>query len=128
MSQAGSSSASLGMLRRAQVILDSVKASSPAPPTDVISLDLGAPSSWAASADATSSSAASLNGMLSTASVHAPKVLRRLCRRPEGWGPVSRLRDLDFTPCAEDAWLLAVPAFVFALFGEQYESVEVDEV
>lgn len=118
MAQAGSSSTSVRLLRRAQVLLDSVKTAAPAPPTDPISLDLGAPSAWAAPVDATSSSAISFNGVLSTASVHAPKVLRRLCRRPEGWGPVSRLRDLDFTPCAEDAWLLALPAFVFALFGE----------
>jgi hypothetical protein len=32
-----------------------------------------------------------------------------LCRHPEGWGPVSRLRPFDLTPCFEDAVLFSVP-------------------
>lgn len=32
-----------------------------------------------------------------------------LCRHPEGWGPVSRFRPFDLTPCFEDAVLFSVP-------------------
>jgi hypothetical protein len=32
-----------------------------------------------------------------------------LCHHPEGWGPVSRIRPFDFTPCFEDAVLFSVP-------------------
>jgi ATP-binding cassette subfamily C (CFTR/MRP) protein 1 len=32
-----------------------------------------------------------------------------LCHHPEGWGPVSRLRSFDLTPCFEDAVLFSVP-------------------
>ena len=32
-----------------------------------------------------------------------------LCPYPEGWGPVSRLRPFDLTPCFEDAVLFSVP-------------------
>lgn len=32
-----------------------------------------------------------------------------ICRHPEGWGPVSRLRPFDLTPCFEDAVLFSFP-------------------
>lgn len=31
-----------------------------------------------------------------------------LCHHPEGWGPISRLRPFDLTPCFEDA-VFSVP-------------------
>src|SRR6266478_6239758 len=40
-----------------------------------------------------------------------------LCRHPEGWGPVSRLRPFDLTPCFEDAVLLSVPLGLLVALG-----------
>ncbi len=31
------------------------------------------------------------------------------CHHSEGWGPVSRLRSFDFTPCFEEGVLFSVP-------------------
>lgn len=39
------------------------------------------------------------------------------CRSAEGYGPASAVRDLDFTPCFEDAALLLVPAIIFVAFA-----------
>lgn len=41
--------------------------------------------------------------------------LDRLCRNKEGWGPVAQQRDLDFTPCFQDAALTIAPALLLAL-------------
>ena len=35
-------------------------------------------------------------------------LLGDFCRHPEGWGPISRLRPFDLTPCFEDA-VFSVP-------------------
>ena len=40
-----------------------------------------------------------------------------LCRHPEGWGPVSRLRPFDLTPCFEDAVLFSVPLGLLIAVG-----------
>ena len=40
------------------------------------------------------------------------------CRDPEGWGPVSRLRQFDLTPCFEEGVVLSSLLVVFAvLYG-----------
>lgn len=39
----------------------------------------------------------------------------RLCRSAEGWGPASPSRDLDFTPCFEDAVLTMAPVLLLAM-------------
>jgi ATP-binding cassette, subfamily C (CFTR/MRP), member 1 len=36
-------------------------------------------------------------------------LLDAVCYHPEGWGPVSRLRTFDLTPCFEEAILFSVP-------------------
>ena len=36
-------------------------------------------------------------------------LLDAVCHHPEGWGPVSRLRPFDLTPCFEEAVLFSVP-------------------
>ncbi|PWN90969.1 hypothetical protein FA10DRAFT_230362 [Acaromyces ingoldii] len=41
--------------------------------------------------------------------------LDKLCRNKEGWGPVAQQRDLDFTPCFQDAALTIAPALLLAL-------------
>ncbi|UZJ53839.1 hypothetical protein CBS101457_003159 [Exobasidium rhododendri] len=41
-------------------------------------------------------------------------LLDTLCHNKEGWGPVSSMRDLDFTPCFQDAALAVAPAFLLA--------------
>ncbi|CDU22833.1 probable YCF1-Vacuolar ABC transporter responsible for vacuolar sequestration of glutathione-S-conjugates [Sporisorium scitamineum] len=43
--------------------------------------------------------------------------LAKLCDNTEGWGPVSQQRDLDFTPCFQEAVSWIAPAFLLALFG-----------
>jgi ATP-binding cassette subfamily C (CFTR/MRP) protein 1 len=40
-----------------------------------------------------------------------------LCRNSEGWGPVSRLRPFDLTPCFEDAVLLSIPLGLLIVFS-----------
>lgn len=41
--------------------------------------------------------------------------LARMCKNAEGWGPASPVRDLDFTPCFQDATFVVLPAFVLAI-------------
>ncbi|KAI9207232.1 P-loop containing nucleoside triphosphate hydrolase protein [Polychytrium aggregatum] len=48
-------------------------------------------------------------------SAHA--VLEGLCASPEGWGPWSESRLLDFTPCFENAVLLTIPNLFLLAFG-----------
>ncbi|SNX84278.1 probable YCF1 - Vacuolar ABC transporter responsible for vacuolar sequestration of glutathione-S-conjugates [Melanopsichium pennsylvanicum] len=43
--------------------------------------------------------------------------LQNLCDNVEGWGPVSQQRDLDFTPCFQEAAFWTAPVFLLALFG-----------
>ena len=43
--------------------------------------------------------------------------LAKLCDNVEGWGPVSRQRELDFTPCFQEAAFWVAPAFLLALFA-----------
>jgi hypothetical protein len=38
-----------------------------------------------------------------------------ICSKDEGWGPQSRLRQFDFTPCFEDTILFAVPETIFVI-------------
>ncbi|KAI0255781.1 P-loop containing nucleoside triphosphate hydrolase protein [Lactifluus subvellereus] len=40
-----------------------------------------------------------------------------ICHHLEGWGPVSRLRPFDFTPCFEDAVLFSVPLASLTILG-----------
>jgi ATP-binding cassette, subfamily C (CFTR/MRP), member 1 len=40
-----------------------------------------------------------------------------ICYHNEGWGPVSRLRPFDFTPCFEEAVLFSVPFAFFIVIG-----------
>ncbi|KAN0064818.1 hypothetical protein ACQY0O_001875 [Thecaphora frezii] len=42
---------------------------------------------------------------------------QRLCTNREGWGPVSPHRELDFTPCFQEAVFWAAPVFLLAIFG-----------
>jgi hypothetical protein len=44
-------------------------------------------------------------------------VVDRMCHHPEGWGPISRLRPFDLTPCFEDAVLFSVPSAVLVVLG-----------
>jgi hypothetical protein len=39
-----------------------------------------------------------------------------LCHHPEGWGPISRLRPFDLTPCFEDA-VFSVPLGLLIAFS-----------
>lgn len=41
----------------------------------------------------------------------------QLCSDPEGWGPFSRIRTPDFTPCFEDSVVMMVPAVFLMVFG-----------
>lgn len=41
--------------------------------------------------------------------------LEQLCDNVEGWGPVSQQRDLDFTPCFQEAAFWIAPVFLLAL-------------
>ncbi|PWN48566.1 putative YCF1 [Violaceomyces palustris] len=41
----------------------------------------------------------------------------RLCTNVEGWGPVSQLRELDVTPCFQEAAFWTAPFILLALFG-----------
>ncbi|KAJ1599986.1 hypothetical protein NDA14_006518 [Ustilago hordei] len=43
--------------------------------------------------------------------------LANLCDNVEGWGPVSQKRDLDFTPCFQEAAFWTAPIFLLAIFG-----------
>ncbi|CBQ72946.1 probable YCF1-Vacuolar ABC transporter responsible for vacuolar sequestration of glutathione-S-conjugates [Sporisorium reilianum SRZ2] len=43
--------------------------------------------------------------------------LAKLCDNKEGWGPVSQQRDLDFTPCFQEAAFWIAPLFLLALLG-----------
>ena len=43
--------------------------------------------------------------------------LAKLCDNKEGWGPVSQQRDLDFTPCFQEAAFWTAPVFLLAVFG-----------
>ncbi|GAK64527.1 metal resistance protein ycf1 [Moesziomyces antarcticus] len=43
--------------------------------------------------------------------------LSNLCDNVEGWGPVSQQRDLDFTPCFQEAAFWTAPVFLLAVFG-----------
>ncbi|TKY85683.1 hypothetical protein EX895_005223 [Sporisorium graminicola] len=43
--------------------------------------------------------------------------LAKFCDNKEGWGPVSQQRDLDFTPCFQEAAFWVAPVFLLALFG-----------
>ena len=40
-----------------------------------------------------------------------------ICHDPEGWGPISRLRPFDLTPCFEDAVLFSVPLASLTILG-----------
>lgn len=50
----------------------------------------------------------------STALAHKAK----FCYSPEGWGPASPVRDLDFTPCFQDVSLWIAPVILMAIAGE----------
>ncbi|PWZ02347.1 putative YCF1-vacuolar ABC transporter [Testicularia cyperi] len=50
-------------------------------------------------------------------SLRRKNVLEKLCDNREGWGPVSPERDLDFSPCFQEAAFWVAPAFLLALFG-----------
>ena len=39
------------------------------------------------------------------------------CRHSEGWGPVSRLRPFDLTPCFEEGILFSVPLGSLIVLG-----------
>ncbi|GAC94098.1 multidrug resistance-associated ABC transporter [Pseudozyma hubeiensis SY62] len=43
--------------------------------------------------------------------------LAKLCDNKEGWGPVSQQRDLDFTPCFQEAAFWTAPVFLLAVSG-----------
>ena len=47
--------------------------------------------------------------------LHHTSFLDRICRDSEGWGPVSRERDLDLTPCFEHVASSVLPALLLAL-------------
>ncbi|RUS22445.1 multidrug resistance-associated protein 3 [Endogone sp. FLAS-F59071] len=40
-----------------------------------------------------------------------------ICKDSEGWGPLSSLRDFDFTTCFEDVILIPLPSLVFVFAG-----------
>ena len=39
------------------------------------------------------------------------------CRDPEGWGPVSSLRQFDLTPCFEEGVVLSSPLVLFVVLA-----------
>ena len=39
------------------------------------------------------------------------------CLDPEGWGPVSPIRDFDLTPCFEEGILLSASVVVLGVLG-----------
>ncbi|EPQ30424.1 uncharacterized protein PFL1_01950 [Pseudozyma flocculosa PF-1] len=43
--------------------------------------------------------------------------LGKVCSNPEGWGPVSQQRELDFTPCFQEVAFWIGPVFLLAIFG-----------
>ncbi|KAK0543049.1 hypothetical protein OC846_006298 [Tilletia horrida] len=43
--------------------------------------------------------------------------LSQLCTNPEGWGPVSSERELDFTPCFQLATFWTIPTVALLFFG-----------
>ncbi|PWN42694.1 putative YCF1 [Ceraceosorus guamensis] len=112
--QSSAASSASHLYRRAQAVLDVV--SPHAAPNDAAVLDSGAVPyfSWSVStADNATSSSSTLNALKRK----TPSAIQRLCRNKEGWGPVSQFRDLDLTPCAADAYLLAAPSLFFACFA-----------
>lgn len=112
-SRTGVQSAASRLYQRAQTVFDVLAPH--AAPNDVTLLDTGAVpySAWSTPLVGNASTGSSASAVKAS-----PGASQRLCKNREGWGPVSQLRDLDLTPCAADAYLLAIPSVIFACFGE----------
>ncbi|KAI9598139.1 hypothetical protein BDF19DRAFT_433612 [Syncephalis fuscata] len=53
-----------------------------------------------------------------------PRSITELCHNPEGWGPWSRRRTFDFTPCFLETVVVTIPWFLMAIVA----SVRIEEL